>query len=358
MRKNFKHGRFAAVGVAALLGLALTGCGGSANTAESAPSTTESAYSAEWQAVVDAAEKEGEVNLVSMAVPATNEALAAAFMQKYPGINASLTRATTSAIGIQDMDAQRAQGALAYDGANLNQNQWIRDLQAKGLIAHFEGPAAQYWDDTHFKDGVADVEGKMMLIGYNTDLVETPPTDWSDLLNEKYVGRVGVFLNQGGPSATSFYKLLANYSDGYLEKLAAMQPKLYNNDASMAQALASGEIAIGNFVFLGSVGEVKEQGAPVGWAVAKSGTTSFSNQAFAFTDAPHPNAAKLMVDFMMSREGQQIINGNERGLSFPFSDLEGAATIDQSLLHPVTAEDEGQAVSDEWIARFRDTFGG
>ena len=360
MRKKPNPGmRFAAASVAALLGLTLTACGGGSSSAQpqSAPASGP-AVSAEWQAVIDAGVAEGEVNFVSMSVPATNDALSVAFMEKYPGITASLTRATTSAIGIQEITEQRSRGALSYDGANLTRVEWVRELQANGLIAHFEGPAAEEWDAKYFKDGVADVEGKMMLIGYNTDLVEEPPTDWDDLLNPAYVGRVGVFLNQGGPTATAFYKLLDSYSDGYLKKLAAMEPKLYNNDASMAQALASGEIAVGNFLFLGSVQEVKDQGAPVDWALPAGGTITFANQAFAFTDAPHPNAAKLMVDFMMSREGQQIINGEERGLSLAFSDLEGGADVDLSLLHPATEADEGQAVSDEWVARFKETFGG
>jgi iron(III) transport system substrate-binding protein len=320
------------------------------------PSSTKS-YSPEWQTVVDGALKEGSVNVSSLSVPAVNDELAAAFMEEYPGIQATITRGTTSKTAAAQIDEQRAQGALSYDAAVVNLPVWLQGLQNKGLIADIAGPSSQAWKPTDYSGGAASVEGKMMLIGYNTNLVKEPPTDWSNLLNPDYKGKVGVFLNQGGGAATTFYKLLDSYSPNYLKNLATQNPKQYNSDVTMAQALASGEIAIGNFVFLGTVAPLMAQGAPIKWALAKSGSVVFSNKAFAFKDAPHPNAAKLMIDFMMSERGQEIINGNGRGISFAYK-VTGAPDIDLSKLTPVNPADEDKAESDKWVARFRETFGG
>ena len=74
----------------------------------------------------------------------------------------------------------------------------------------------------------------------------------------------------------------------------------------MVQLLAAGEFPILGVTFAPRVSVVKESGAPIDW-LALPPTFSSPTAMGIYKSAPHPNAAKLYVDFMLTKEIQQEV---------------------------------------------------
>lgn len=120
--------------------------------------------------------------------------------------------------------------------------------------------------------------------------------------------------------------------------------KLYSGSGSVKESVLSGENSlavgvIGSYAF----GWAKES-PKIGVTFLKDYTSAFSRLALITKGAPHPNAAKLFLDFMLSDEGQRLIAG--AGLPSVRADLEGVVTV-VSLnarvgggLHPIPVSDK------------------
>ena len=89
-----------------------------------------------------------------------------------------------------------------------------------------------------------------------------------------------------------------------MKKLADQDLKLYADLTLLTNLLASGESPLVLNDYLHTVEEVKK--APMDWVAWDPVFTKFQPIGMG-SRAPHPNAAKLLVDFMLSLEGQKII---------------------------------------------------
>ncbi len=92
----------------------------------------------------------------------------------------------------------------------------------------------------------------------------------------------------------------------YMKKLAAQKPDFRRGHTLMLQILAAGEYPVNVISYGHHVEYMKAQGAPLGWSAdepvtATGGATSLAKHA------PHPEAAKLFIDFLMSKEAQEVI---------------------------------------------------
>lgn len=93
---------------------------------------------------------------------------------------------------------------------------------------------------------------------------------------------------------------------GYMRRLATQDLRLHPGLSLLTNLLASGEFPLVLNDYLHSVEEIKRKGGPVDWVTQDPVFTKFQPIEIG-TKAPHPNAAKLFVDFVLSLEGQKII---------------------------------------------------
>ena len=97
--------------------------------------------------------------------------------------------------------------------------------------------------------------------------------------------------------------------DRSTSRLAAQKPKIYGSSLTAAQAVASGEICGAPQTAGSTILDLKSKGAPVEYKLANKGNNW--NAAFVgliLKQAPHPNAAQLFTNFMLSPEGQALVN--------------------------------------------------
>jgi len=103
----------------------------------------------------------------------------------------------------------------------------------------------------------------------------------------------------------------------------------------IAQLMAAGEFAMG-MVLAHRIEKMKEQGAPVEWVTTLDPITASLHPIGVATKAPHPNAAKLFIDFVLSKEGQQIVLTSERTPARP--GIDSKMQSKNPKLYPIAPE--------------------
>ena len=256
---------------------------------------------------------EGEVVFYSSL---NNEQIVAfrdAFQKKYPSIKVEFYRGTSDRV-LQKILTEAQTGRHAVDVFSSAGFQ-LQSIKDKGLTAKFavEEPAA-------FPKGFLDADGQWtnlhslyLAMGYNTKLVSAgeAPKRYEDLLLPKWAGKFGFNIRD----VEWFVNMLKLKSRApgldFMRRLAAQRPAYHEAHNLLAQLLAAGEFhAITN-----SYGHIlareKERGAPVQWVLVEPVITYLHPIALA-RHSPHPNAAKLFMNFILSKDGQRMLSSQGR----------------------------------------------
>ena len=181
-------------------------------------------------------------------------------------------------------------------------------LLKKGLIDSYDAPQRaafrpQYKDDKGFWTIGAET---LNVIAYNTNLVKGPdvPKSFSDLLAPKWKGKVLIDENESKWMAAAISVWGEEKTLDFLRKLAALDVKIIGGHSQMQTLLAAGDAAIVAVSLINGVELLKKRAAPVDW-VAVEPLISRQFALALLKNAPHPNAAKLYIDFILSKEAQQ-----------------------------------------------------
>ena len=85
-----------------------------------------------------------------------------------------------------------------------------------------------------------------MCMAYDESRIENPPKQWTDLLNEKWRGRIGLEdINTAGSQYGQYYMLREKLGVEFWKRLLSVQmPKIYYRTEALANALLAGEIDI------------------------------------------------------------------------------------------------------------------
>jgi iron(III) transport system substrate-binding protein len=97
----------------------------------------------------------------------------------------------------------------------------------------------------------------------------------------------------------------------FFRKLSALKPDMRLGHALLAELIAAGEVPVGLTVYSGNADSVKKKGAPVEW-VAVEPIVGRPQALSVAAKAPHPNAALLFNDFLLSPDGQKVLNDLDR----------------------------------------------
>ncbi len=97
----------------------------------------------------------------------------------------------------------------------------------------------------------------------------------------------------------------------YMKKLAAQKPDFRRGHTLMLQIVAAGEYPVNIMSYGHNVEFMKAKGAPIDWSVDQPVTVTGGAASIA-KHAPHPVAARLFLDFLMSKDAQEVITGFNR----------------------------------------------
>ena len=272
---------------------------------------------ADLDALINAAKAEGEVTIYSAAPDSVPRRTGTAFTAKY-GIKSGFIRLSTAPLA-QRYFAEAESGTFAADiiitAGGLEpyfpdglKKGWVEPMSQANLPVLTGGEFPE-----RFYDGVSPVvQISPWMIAYNKDQVKGAdiPKDWADMLDPKWKGKILLADPRVGLVFTQFWNILhERYGDGFFAQLRAQNPRRYPGGIPAVQGLAAGEGAMYPPVIPPVVTGVQERGAPVDTVTPEFTTgTQFYLILTARGKAKHPNAARLLANYIMSPEGNTVFN--------------------------------------------------
>jgi len=308
-----------------------------------------------WDSLVAAAKKEGVVSVYTIWRPQTRIAVTEAFKAKY-GIDVEFSPfSRTSEFLVRVQTEQRA-GLYLADVFGMGANAFFSMMKPAGVLGTIEPMLVlpevtdgRNWSTGRVPFGDKDkafigmISTPLRNIVYNTDMIKKGEiTDYPDLLKPQYKGKIimndPTMTGSGGDFMTHLTVNiwdLARAKDYLTQLVGPQQAVIERNNRTQIEEVAKGKYPIGlapnadvmsNFLKLGAHLDVVyfKQGVRV--ASGGGGFCVPIKQA-------HPNAAKLFVNWLLTKEGQTVFSKGFGNPSFRADvTTEGFNTI--SLLQP------------------------
>src|SRR5215203_242816 len=264
-------------------------------------------------ALIEAAKKERQVVwYTTLIVNQAIRPLKEVFEKKYPGIELQFTRADespTAAKILVEANAGRVQ-ADVFDGISN-----MVPLKRAGILAPYvPATASQYPPEMKDKDGYwIAILLYVFTPGINTTLVATEqaPKTYQDLLDPRWKGKMawnpGSIAGAIGFVGNILMSMGEERGIGYLKAIATQ--RINNVEASSRAILdqvIAGEFPMGLMMFNHHAVISAQKGAPSDWLKMEPLPVAFDAVGI-LKDAPHPNAARLLVDFLTSEDGQKVL---------------------------------------------------
>jgi iron(III) transport system substrate-binding protein len=282
------------------------------------------AWQADWEKTVKAAEEERE--LVIYMTQAFEPVFRETFQKKYPKIKVSLVTGRGPELSQRVMSERRAGKFIVdiYISGNItpltvfHRAKILEPVKPLLLLPEVVDTSGWYEGKHHYDDPenryifVFEGTPRSGEITYNTKLVN--PSDiksYWDLLNPKWKGKiVSVDPLVSGPisAAQIFFYKHPDLGPEYIRRLhAETDMVIVRSNEQLLDWLSAGRYAFG--IGARQVDTAMMQGLPLnqflpGSLKEGSSVTAYNGTLSLFNRAPHPNAAKVAINWLLSREGQ------------------------------------------------------
>ena len=263
---------------------------------------------------VERARKEGEVVWYTAMSTQDAETLRRAFQERHPGINVTVLRQTGEKIRTRILSEMQAR-KFAWDVVSFN----LLDMQAlaqEGLLAAYRSRETQ----TGFPTAAVDPDGRwtaiyqrQYVLAYNTRQVraDQAPRDWSDLLAPAWKGRLALDDSDVEWYGTMLEAMGRERGQEFMRSLARQGPTFRRGHTLLMSLLVAGDFPLA-VVLSAEVEQAKKTGAPVDWVRTTNPVVTSASLMAISAKAPHPNAARVFADFVLSTEGQTEIQRRGR----------------------------------------------
>jgi len=260
------------------------------------------------------AKQEGRMVFYTSWGPGDADYVVKAFEKKYAPLKVETVRASSERTLTRLLNEQRANTFLGDVVAVSGLQSGI--LKNKGALDRYQSPeAANFPVDWRDPDGYGTgLHQTIYVIGYNSRLVapETAPKSYEDLLQPRWRGQLGwdseeYYLFGALLKARGREKGL-----DYWRRLAAQQINFRKGYTLISELVSAGEFPVAVSLYQHRVDEYAEKGAPLQWVASNPLVGGDPNKISLLKHAPRPNAAKLFIDFMLSAEGQQLLQDKGR----------------------------------------------
>jgi ABC-type Fe3+ transport system substrate-binding protein len=240
------------------------------------------------------------------------ERMAKDFEQRYPGITVSVTGGFSNVLD-RKIDDQLAAKNLAVDMAFFQTVQDFVAWKKAGVLLPFK-PDGFDKIDPRFrdKDGAFTTTSVVLLTyAYNTKLVAPAdvPKSALDFLKPQFAGKlVTAYPADDDATLYVFDTIVKKYGWDYMKKYMAQKPDFIQGHLAVLRSIANGTNTVTFDSTSSTTGALKKSGQPIDFAFpARDTMPTFFVTAGIFKDAPHPNAAKLFLDWYMEKEQQSRV---------------------------------------------------
>jgi ABC-type Fe3+ transport system substrate-binding protein len=237
------------------------------------------------------------------------EARAKLFEDRYPGIKITIGGGFSNVLD-KKIDQQFAAGKLEVDAAIL---QTIADYvrwKAEKKLLTFKPPGFDKMDAA-FKDRDATFWATMVNVVpymYNTEKVAAAdiPNSALDFLKPEFKGKiVTAYPADDDVTLWVFHHIVQRYGWSYMDKYMAAKPNFIQGHLGEQRSIGSGQNLVTFDSILDITSELKRQGMPVDAHIPTVDALPIWPLSGAiFKEAPHPNAAKLFLSWLLEPEQQ------------------------------------------------------
>ena len=314
------------VGLLAAATLVLSGCGGSPTSgdgdngkAAGKGSKATEKFFAKYNkmsdderrdALVKAAQDEGEFNLYTSMTSDVADAVTEAFSDEFD-VDVNLYRASSETVLQRVLQEQRA-GYHGSDVIESNATEMFA-LEKEGYLAEYSGTRRDMVSDAGKFDRWTATRYNLFAPSWNTKLVKQgeEPTSWENLADPKWDGQLSMefedydwyltlykYWQKQGKSDDEINQLFADMADG---------AKIVKGHTVQGELMSAGQFAVtaSNYSYL--VEQLKRTGAPVEYLPFVQPVIARPNGIGLLRTADHPAAAMLFTDWILSEEGQKVL---------------------------------------------------
>ena len=303
-----------------------------------------------WDKLVADAKKEGKVVIIAPSDPQVREAIPAAFKAKY-GITVEYLGGRSSDMAAR-LRTERQSGIYTIDVALSGTLTMASIFYGEKMLDPLR-PALidpQVIDGSKWKSGklwFIDPEDQYILrifntrtpmLYLNTNYVKPEEIQSAqDLLNPKFQGKIvtsdPTLPGIGSSDSARFY---IQYGEDFVKKLYIDQKTVLSRDRrQIGDGLARGAWPIAMGAEDEEMVKLQKEGFPIHRVYSLKGMSDIVSPSEGhvglFNNAPHPNAAKLFVNWIASREGLDIYSRN-RGCSPTRNDINEASFLDPEMI--------------------------
>ena len=303
------------------------------------------------QKLVQEAKREGTLVLYTSLAPTESTPLGQAFEKKY-GIKVEIWRAVSEKI-VQRVVTEGRAKRHAFDVVETNAPE-LEALARENLLGAFHSP---YFADLPpfavpaHRQWASD---RMTVygVGFNTNVIkrEDLPKTYEGFLEPKWKGKIGIEATDADWMSAVLKAMGNERGTAFMRRLAELRPDVRKGHILLAELISAGEIPVGLTVYQSNAITMKKRGGPIDWVALDPIVTR--PQAIGLArNALHPYAALLFADFVLSPEGQGLLESMGRSptstkIKSEFSGMK------YTMIDPLSVLDE----SEKWEKLWNELF--
>jgi iron(III) transport system substrate-binding protein len=263
--------------------------------------------------LIPAAKKEGAVVVFGSLENDVAAAINKGFEAKH-GIKTNYFRGSSTVI-IDRITTEHRTGKMTSDVVYTTAEPMKFINKEKGLLARYVSPSVKDYD----KKLIDDFFGpnyRSVIIGfvYNKSMIkpEEAPKSYEDIVNPKWKGKIAM----GNPSlhdttidwlsSLHFVFGSTQKANDWIKRLAALEPLMLDSMVPVGERIASGEVPLG-VAYVKYVHLWNRKGAPMDYVKGLPVYLGDGNYIGLTAKAPHPNAARLYIDYFLGQESSEIM---------------------------------------------------
>jgi iron(III) transport system substrate-binding protein len=257
--------------------------------------------------LIQGATEEGKLTFYTSTAPEDIQSLLMAFEMRFPFIRSEMVRDKGVAIRERVIGEYR-NGASAADLVEVNDIN-LSKLKERGILCPYYSPEADiYPRELHESEGFWVAEQKNYLVlAWNPRLIGNAkvPSDYQGLLDPSLTGKITVEAHD-----SSWMAALMNYwgeknAVAFFSQFGRQVTNARVGHQIIAEQIAAGSVILSPHIHSNNSEWLKRRALPIEWRPLEPVEVEFVGAGLPLA-APHPHAALLLIDYILSLEGQKI----------------------------------------------------
>jgi iron(III) transport system substrate-binding protein len=320
----------------------------------------------QFSALYQVATREGEVILYTDGRQDEAQRLSEYWKANFPGVSLRIVPKSSPAL-IAQIETERAAGQHRVDVSHMSQPYVAALWKQKGFYQPYKTASFE-----RLRPDNADAAGAfytpdvyVLPAAYNTNVFKDKaqlPQSLKDFLDPKWKGKLVLADPEvSGNTLTFLMTMLATGGLDWsmLARLAKQDVLFVRSNPDSVRMVASGERALAPMISSFNIMTARMKGQPIDYYVLNEGCVVVQSLAGIMSDAPHPNAAKLLIEVMTNPQAESALS--EGGVFWPaHPDAPPKSPPRLADLHPVSAPAPTPADADNiqvFLTKFKSVFG-